>query len=62
MRRKRFTEVQTLTMLREHAKPAYLARKHGISETTLYNWKATYGAMDVSDAKHLKGWRLETRC
>ena len=30
------------------------ARKHGISEATLYNWKAKYGGMDVSDAKRLK--------
>jgi putative transposase len=28
-----------------------LARKHGVSEATLYNWKAKYGGMDVSDAK-----------
>jgi putative transposase len=37
------------------AKPADLARRHGISEATLYNWKATkYRGMDVSDAKQLK--------
>ena len=46
-----------LTVLREHeagAKAADLARKHGVSEATLYNWKAKYGGMDVSDAKRLK--------
>lgn len=26
----------------------------GFSEATLYNWKAKYGGMDVSDAKRLK--------
>ena len=31
-----------------------LARKHGVSEATLYNWKAKYGGMDVSDARRLK--------
>ena len=36
------------------AKAADLARKHGVSEATLYNWKAKYGGMDVSDAKRLK--------
>lgn len=44
-------------MLREHeagAKAGDLARKHGISEATLYNWKAKYRGMDVSDAKRLK--------
>jgi len=44
-------------VLREHeagAKAGDLARKHGVSEATLYNWKAKYGGMDVSDAKRLK--------
>ena len=43
--------------MREHeagAKAADLARKHGVSEATLYNWKAKYGGMDVSDAKRLR--------
>ena len=31
-----------------------MARKHRVSEATLYNWKAKFGGMDVSDAKRLK--------
>lgn len=57
MKRKRFTEEQIIGVLKEQeagAKGAALARKHGISEATLYNWKAKYGGMDVSDAKRLK--------
>jgi putative transposase len=57
MKRARFTEEQIIAVLKEHeagAKAADLARKHGISEATLYNWKARYGGMDVSDAKRLK--------
>ena len=57
MKRKRFTEEQIIGVLREHeagAKTGDLARKHGVSEATLYNWKAKYGGMDVSDAKKLK--------
>jgi putative transposase len=44
-------------VLREHesgAKTADLARKHGVSEATLYNWKAKFGGMDVSEAKRLR--------
>ena len=51
-------------MLREHeagAKTADLARKHGVSEATLYNWKAKFGGMDVSEAKRLKAARGRER-
>ncbi len=44
-------------VLKEHeagAKTADLARKHGVSEATIYNWKAKFGGMDVSEAKRLK--------
>jgi putative transposase len=64
MKRKRFTEEQIIAVLREHdagAKTADLARKHGISEATLYNWKARYGGMDVSDAKRLRSLEDENR-
>ena len=57
MKRARFTEDQIIGVLKEHeagAKTADLARKHGVSEATLYNWKAKYGGMDVSEAKRLK--------
>jgi len=64
MKRKRFTEEQIIGVLREHdagAKTADLARKHGISEATLYNWKAKYGGLDVSDAKRLRSLEDENR-
>lgn len=57
MKRARFTEEQIIAVLREHeavAKSGDLARKHGVSEATLYNWKGRYGGMDVTEAKRLK--------
>jgi putative transposase len=64
MKRGRFTEGQIIAVLREHeagAKTGELARKHGISEATLYNWKAKYGGMEVSEAKRLRALEDENR-
>ena len=57
MKRARFTEEQIIGVLREHeagARTVDLARKHGVSEATLYNWKTKYGGLEVSEAKRLK--------
>jgi putative transposase len=31
-----------------------VARRHNITETTFYRWRAKYGGMDVSEARRLK--------
>ena len=33
---------------------ADLCRKHGVSDASIYKWKAKFGGMDVSEAKRLK--------
>jgi putative transposase len=38
-----------------------LAREMGVTDQTLYNWKAKYGGMEVSDAKKLRGLEEENR-
>ena len=62
MKKKRFTGEQIIAVLKEHEagmKTGDLARKHGISEATIYNWKAKFGGMDVSDAKRLRALEEE---
>ena len=44
----------TVDVYVDGAKCADLCRKHGMSEGTLYNWKAKFGGMTVSEAKRLK--------
>ena len=34
---------------------------HGMSQPTLYNWRAKYGGMEASDAKRLKALEAENQ-
>lgn len=57
MKRSRFSEEQIIAILREQeagSSTADVCRKHGVSSATFYKWKATYGGMDVSQARKLK--------
>ena len=57
MKRKRFTGEQIIGVLKKAeagAKTADLARRHGVSEATIYNWKAKYWGLEVSEAKRLR--------
>ena len=57
MKRSRFTEEQIIVILKEQeagVPVADLCRKHGVSNASIYKWKAKYGGMDVSEAKRLK--------
>ena len=61
MKKSRFSEEKITAVLKQGeagVKMSELARKNGVSEATLYNWKARYGGMDVSQLRRLK--ELET--
>ena len=57
MKRSRFTEEQIIGILKEHkagVSVADLCRNHGFSDASIYKWKATFGGMDMSEAKKLR--------
>jgi putative transposase len=57
MKRKRFSEEQIMAILKEHeagVPVSELCRKHGVSDASIYEWKAKFGGMEVSEAKRLK--------
>ncbi len=62
MKKKQYSTTQIVGILREAeagGNTAEICRKHGVSPSTFYAWKAKYGGMDVSDAKRLKELELE---
>jgi putative transposase len=64
MKKTRFTEAQIISILKEYdagKNVLDVAREHGISKATIYNWKAKYGGMELNELKRIKELEEENR-
>ncbi len=61
MRKSRFSEEEMVAIVREADRDAMaeVAKRHGISQQTVYLWRRRFGQLEASDVKRLKALEAE---